>query len=149
MKKTIKLNTTLTNDEELRISVLRRLNKTCVVLPCSSFGVGPAKTGSKDKFAIGFVMRHEFTNTDTPVTIILHKGVAVKEATDALNYVIGAIKEADQKACADKNKKVVQAVKDKGLFAMVCFHLLSFGTTIFTLPGYCLGRLVSYIKRKL
>ena len=148
MKTTTELNNSLTNEEKLRIGVLRRLNATCVILPCSSFGVGAAKPGSKDKFAIGLAIRNEFTNNDTPVTVTLHKGVTVKEATAALSYVIDVIKEADRKVQADKSKKVVQAVKDKGLFAMVCFHLLSFGTAIFKLPGYGLGRLVNYIKRK-
>ena len=40
-----------TNEKKPQIiDVLRRLNKTCVVELCSSFGVGVAKPGSKDKF---------------------------------------------------------------------------------------------------
>lgn len=135
-----------TKKEKRVIAILHRLNKTCVALPCSSFGVGPPKPGSKDKFTMGLVVRDELTNIDTPVVVTLHKGVRASEAIEALHYVADVIKDAERAAIADRKSKTGRVAGGRSVSFSVSSYLAAIVTTIFGLPGAVLDWLVNRFK---
>lgn len=87
-----------------KVDVLRRLNHNDLEL-CTNFGVDAPKPGSKDKFYVSLVVRPELV--DTPVTIILKKGIRAEEAKEALGYVAEIIGDANKAAYRAKTAKHV------------------------------------------
>lgn len=112
-----------------KVDVLRRLNKNDLEL-CTNFGVDAPKPGSKDKFYVGLVVRPELV--DTPVTVILKKGIRAKEAIDALLYVADIIHDANKAA---SNAKAVKRVAGLNWFIRFVVHVGAGLTVLFHLPG--------------
>lgn len=110
-----------------KVDVLRRLNKNDLEL-CTNFGVDAPKPGSKDKFYVSLVVRPELV--DTPVTVILKKGIRAKEAIDALLYVADIIHDANKAASNARGMEriaklgwPVRFAIRTGAVLMVLFHL--------------------------
>ena len=112
-----------------KVDVLRRLNKNDLEL-CTNFGVGAPKPGSKDKFYVSLVIRPELV--DTPVTIILKKGIRAEEAREALGYVADIIADANKAA---GKAKAIKRVAEAGRLTRFAVHAGAGLVLLLSLPG--------------
>lgn len=124
-----------------KTKVLERLSYNDPQL-CTNFGVDVPKPGSKDRFYVSLVVRPELI--DTPITIILKKGIRAKEAKEALEYVATIIGDADKAASSAKAAKHVAKL---GWFVRFGVHVGAVVTILFYLPGNILFWLKSHTPR--
>jgi hypothetical protein len=109
---------------------------------CTNFGVDAPKPGSKDKFYVSLVVRPELV--DTPVTIILKKGIRAEEAKEALGYVAEIIGDANKAAYRAKTAKHVAKA---GWFHRYVVYAGAGLVALFHLPGAAIDWLTGHLPK--
>lgn len=130
-----------TNTTDRKADVLERLNHSDLEL-CTNFGIDAPKPGSKDKFYVSLVVRPELI--DTPITVILKKGIRAKEAEEALKYVADIIADANKAA---GKAKVVKRVAEASRLVRFVVHTGAILTSLFFLPGILWDWLVNHVPK--
>ena len=125
-----------------KLEVLERLNHSDLEL-CTNWGVSAPEPGSKDKFHVGLVVRPELV--DTPVTIIIKKGVHASDAVKALDYVAEIIADTDKAVVKHSASRRTEGL---GYFFWLGIHGKAFLTGMFRLPEHFLTWLIDRVTNR-